>query len=117
MSATTQQKRARRVERRAIPEVVEAVRSGKLSVRLADQLLYLPKAQQKSELDRRLTEIAERERKHAIVARTIREYLDTTLKVDLQELNERIRKALAWSPGPPEYVEKLYQPISTDEVA
>jgi Asp-tRNA(Asn)/Glu-tRNA(Gln) amidotransferase B subunit len=95
MSATTQQKRARRVERRAIPEIVEAVRSGKLSVRLADQLLYLPKAEQKAELERRLKAVADRERISALVAQTIREYLDTTLKVDLQELNERIRDAMA----------------------
>jgi hypothetical protein len=95
MSATTQEKRARRVERRASPEIVEAVRSGKLSVRLADQLLYLPKAEQKSELTRRLKAVADRERISALVAQTIREYLDTTLKVDLQELNERIRDALA----------------------
>ena len=95
MSATTQEKRARRVERRAIPEVVEAVRSGKLSVRLADQLLYLPKAQQKAELTRRLKAVEDRKRISATVARTIREYLDTTLKVDLQELNKRIREALS----------------------
>ena len=95
MSATTQQKRARRVERRAIPEIVEAVRSGKLSVRLADQLLYLPKAEQKAELTRRLKAVEDRERISATVARTIREYLDTTSKVDLQELNERIRSALS----------------------
>jgi Asp-tRNA(Asn)/Glu-tRNA(Gln) amidotransferase B subunit len=95
MSATTQEKRARRVERRAIPEVVEAVRSGKLSIRLADQLLYLPKTEQKSELTRRLKAVEDRERISALVAQTIRQYLDTTSKVDLQELNERIREALA----------------------
>jgi hypothetical protein len=97
MSATTQEKRARRVERRAIPEVVEAVRSGKLSVRLADQLLYLPKAQQKAELDRRLKAVEDRERISATVARTIREYLDCLegRKVDLGALNLRIREALS----------------------
>jgi hypothetical protein len=55
----------------------------------------LPKAQQKVELDRRLKAVEDRERIGATVARTIREYLDTTLKVDLQELNERIRQALS----------------------
>ena len=95
MSATTQAKRLRRVEHRAIPEIVAAVRSGKLSIRLADQLLYLPKAEQKAELTRRLKAAEDRERISATVARTIREYLDTTLKVDLQELNERIREALS----------------------
>jgi hypothetical protein len=97
MSATTQEKRARRVERRAIPEVVEAVRSGKLSVRLADQLLYLPKAEQKAELTRRLKAVEDRERISATVARTIREYLDGLegRKVDLGTLNQRIREALS----------------------
>jgi hypothetical protein len=97
MSATTQEKRARRVERRAIPEVAEAVRSGKLSVRLADQLLYLPKAQQKAELERRLKAVEDRERLSATVARTIREYLDSLngRRVDLVELGKIIREALA----------------------
>jgi transcription elongation GreA/GreB family factor len=95
MSATTETKRLRRVERRAIPEIVAAVHTGQLSVRLADQLLYLPKAEQKAELDRRLEAVEDRERISALVARTIREYLDTASKVDLKELNQRIRSAIA----------------------
>jgi hypothetical protein len=94
MSATTQAKRLRRVERRAIPEIVAAVHTGKLSARLADQLLYLPKGEQKAELDRRLKAIDDRERISALVAQTIREYSDTASKVDLQELNQRIREAI-----------------------
>jgi hypothetical protein len=94
MSATTQARRLRRVERRAIPEIVAAVHTGKLSLRLVDQVLYLPKAEQKAELHRRLNAIEDRERISAAVARTIREYLNTTSKVDLQELNERIRSAI-----------------------
>jgi hypothetical protein len=91
-AATT--KRQRRIERRCIAPVVEALHAGQISPRSADVFLRLTPEEQKVELERRLAEIAERERRHAIVARTIREYLDTTSKVDLQELNERIRLAI-----------------------
>jgi hypothetical protein len=95
VSATTQEKRARRVERRAIPEIVEAVRVGKLSLRLADQMLYLPRARQRAELQRRLKAIEDRERISARVAAEIRQYLDTHPKVDLLELNQRLKAAIA----------------------
>ena len=97
MSATTQVKRLRRVERRAIPEIVAAVHTGKLSVRLADQLLYLPKAQQKVELERRLALAQERETRNRLVAETVRSYLDTLngQKVDLHQLGKIIQNALA----------------------
>jgi hypothetical protein len=92
---TSQAKRTKRIERRCIAPVVAALRAGQISPRSADAFLRLTPQEQKVELERRLAEIAERERKHATVARTVREYLDTTTKVDLQELNERIREALS----------------------
>jgi hypothetical protein len=95
VSATTKEKRERRVMRRALPEIVQAVRSGKLSLRLADQLLYLPRARQRAELQRRLKAIEDRERISARVAAEIREYLDTHPKVDLLELNRRLKAAIA----------------------
>jgi len=76
MSATTKDKRERRVLRRSVPEVVEAIHAGKLSVRLADQLLYLPRAKQRTELQRRLHAQDEFERRSRVAAETIREYLD-----------------------------------------
>jgi hypothetical protein len=95
MPSPGQTKRISRIRRRAIPAVREAYERGDISAKRADILLYLPADQQAAELERRLAEIAEREQKHAIVARTIREYLDTVSKVDLQELNQRIREALS----------------------
>ena len=97
MSATTQAKRLRRVERRASPEIVAAVHAGKLSIRLADQLLYLPRKEQKAELRSRLKAIEDREWQSAITARTIREYLDQLggKRVDLIELGSVIRAALS----------------------
>lgn len=95
MATTT--KRHRRIERRAIPAVREAYERGDISARRADILLYLPADQQAAELERRFAEIAEREQKHATVARTIREYLDGLgeRKVDLVELGNIIKEALA----------------------
>ena len=76
-------KRQRRIEKRCIGPVVAALHAGQISSRSADAFLRLTPEKQKVELERRLSEIAEREQKHATVARTIREYLDTTSKVDL----------------------------------
>jgi hypothetical protein len=95
MSATTKEKRARRVMSRSLPETIEAVQSGKLSMRLADQLLYLPPSKQRSELHHRLKAIEDRERIRARVAAEIRQYLDTHPKVDLLELNQRLKAAIA----------------------
>jgi hypothetical protein len=52
MSATTKEKRERRVMARSLPEVLKAVQAGKLSLRLADQLLFLPQPKQRAELRR-----------------------------------------------------------------
>lgn len=94
MSATTKEKRARRVERRAPPETLEAVQSGKLSMRLADQMLYMPRARQRKELYRRLKSIEDRERICSHVARELCEYMDTHAKIDLLELRQRLHAAV-----------------------
>ena len=96
MPSPGQTKRISRIRRRASPEVREAYERGDISARRADILLYLPPDQQAAELERRFAEIAEREQKHAIVARTIREYLDHLgdQKVDLIELSKLIKEAM-----------------------
>jgi hypothetical protein len=90
-------KRHRRIERRASPEVLEAYRAGRLSPRRADILLHLPAAEQKAELERRLSEAREREVRHQLVASTIRTYLDSLggRPVDLHQLSGIIRQALS----------------------
>jgi hypothetical protein len=76
-------------------KTARAIDFGEISARSADSFLRLTPPEQAAELERRLSEAHERERIHSTVARTIREYLDTTLKVDLQEINQRIREALS----------------------
>ncbi len=100
MSATTQAKRLRRVERRAIPEVIEAVHAGKLSVRMADQLLYLPRGKQKAELRSRLKAIEDRERISGTAAEAIRGYLNALdgNRPDLHQLAGIVRSVLARLP-------------------
>ena len=86
----------RRIERRCIPEVAAALHAGQISARRADAFLRLTPAQQTVELEHRLTEAHERERKHRLVAEAIRGYLDGLdgKRVDLVEL-ARIIKDLA----------------------
>ena len=95
MVSTT--KRHRRIERRASAEVLEAYRAGRITARRADILLYLPADQQVAELERRLSEVHEREARHAVVSATIKRYLDELgdQRVDLIELGKIIREALA----------------------
>jgi hypothetical protein len=88
-------KRARRLERRCIPAVVEALYAGQISPRSADVFLRLDPRAQAAELERRLSETREREQRHAVVAQTIRAYLDSGVKVDLLELSQKIRAAIA----------------------
>jgi hypothetical protein len=95
LSSTTKAKRIRRIERRAIPELVEAMRNGRISVRTADTLLYLPPDQQTTELQRRLRLARERERKSNAIAGVIRGYLDAHKEVDLEALRSLIQAALA----------------------
>jgi hypothetical protein len=95
LSSTTKAKRIRRIERRAIPELVEAMRNGRISVRMADTLLLLPAEAQLAQLQRRLNEAAQRECKSQLAARTIRQYLNGHQKVDLEALRSLIQAALA----------------------
>jgi hypothetical protein len=66
-----------------------------ISARMADQLLYLPPAQQRAELERRLSALTEREERSRTAAEAIRSYLNTHDRIDLQDLEGRIRQALA----------------------
>jgi hypothetical protein len=93
----TTTKRHRRIERRAIPAVLEAYRAGKISAKRADLLLYLPPTEQAAELERRLSDAREREAKHRRAAATLRGYLDglNGQPPDLHQLNGIIRKALS----------------------
>ena len=95
MLASTQ--RHRRIERRALPEVLEAYRAGQITARRADILLHLPEVEQAAELERRLVLARERERKHRLVAGVIREYLDghNSRRVDLGELAGILRGKLS----------------------
>jgi hypothetical protein len=94
MLTTTQ--RHRRIERRASPEVLEAYRDGRITSRRADILLHLPAAEQKAELERRLSLAREREAQHQLVASAIKTYLDTLngRQVNLLELSGILRQAL-----------------------
>jgi hypothetical protein len=94
LSSTTKAKRIRRIERRAIPELVEAMRNGQISVRMADTLLYLPPQEQLAFLERRLQAAQQREQKSKAIASVIRSYLDAHKEVDLETLCSLMREAL-----------------------
>jgi hypothetical protein len=89
-------KRIRRVERRSLPEALAAYHGGLISVRTLDLMLYWPPERQRTELERRLSDARERERKHRLVAETIRDYLNKLgeRRVDLDALSKTIREAL-----------------------
>jgi hypothetical protein len=95
LSSTTKAKRIRRIKRRAIPELVEAMHKRQISVRVADTLLYLPPQEQLAQLERRLRFAQQRENKSKAIAQTIRTYLDDHQQVDLEELRLLIEGALA----------------------
>jgi hypothetical protein len=99
MPSPGQTKRISRIRRRAIPAVREAYERGDISAKRADTLLYLPADQQVAELERRLSEAHEREARHRLVSESIRGYLDglNGRRVDLNELAQRIREALAFA--------------------
>jgi hypothetical protein len=95
MSSTTRARRIRRIERRATPQLLEAMRTGAISVRTADTLLLLTPDQQAAELQRRLDLIQERQRKSRTASAVIRQYLDSAPKqIDLEELRSLIQEAL-----------------------
>jgi hypothetical protein len=95
MSSTTKVKRISRIERRGTPELVEAMRSGKISVRTADRLFYLLPEEQRVQLQHRLQVAEQRQHRSQTAARVIRDYLGATNRVDLGELQAQIREALA----------------------
>ena len=92
-------RRARRIETRCIPAVIEALHAGQISSRSADIFLRLAPDEQAQELNRRLALAHERETRHRLVASAIRGYLDglNGRRVDLNELAQRIREALAFA--------------------
>jgi hypothetical protein len=97
MGSTTKAKRIARIERRGSPELVDALRRGLISARTADTLFYLSADQQRIQLQRRLAAAKERQRKSQLVAQTIRTYLDSAQRIDLSELQRRIRETLLLS--------------------
>jgi hypothetical protein len=90
-------KRSRRIEKRCIAPVIEALHSGQISPRSADMFLRLTPAEQAQELGRRLALAREREARHRLVADAIRTYLDSLngRQVDLHQLAGIIRQALS----------------------
>ena len=94
MSSNTRAKRISRIERRGTPELVEAMRSGKISSRTADTLFYLPAEEQRVQLKRRLAAVEQREHRSQTAAQVIRDYLGGAQRVDLVELQVAIRSAL-----------------------
>jgi hypothetical protein len=90
-------KRQRRIERRCIAPVIEALHSGQISARSADIFLRLAPAEQQIELTRRLSEARQREECHRLAASAIKQYLDgrgAKRQVDLIELSKLIKNAL-----------------------
>jgi hypothetical protein len=87
----------RRVERRCIAPVVEALHAGQISVKGSKVFLQLSPRKQKAELERRLNKARQREARHRMVASAIRGYLDGLNggRVDLIELSNIIRETLA----------------------
>jgi hypothetical protein len=92
----SQAKRQRRIERRCIVAVVEALHSGRISARSADVFLRLDPDQQAAELDRRLSAARERERRNRLAAEAIRMYLNGLggQRPDLHQLVGVLKAAL-----------------------
>jgi hypothetical protein len=88
-------KRLRRLELRGSPELKAALASGRLSARICETILYMPKAQQSKELRRRLHAQDDAEHRSQVAAETIRKYLDSCDKVNLEDLRRQIRAAIA----------------------
>jgi hypothetical protein len=81
--------RLRRIEKRALPELKQAIEAGFVTVRKADEMLYWPKAKQRAYIEGQQQAF---ERRRAVGA-AIRQYLDglSGRRPDLEEL----RRALA----------------------
>jgi hypothetical protein len=93
MPSVGQQKRISRIRRRAIPEVAQAYKDGKISARKADALLYLDPQEQLTELNRLLSVREETVRRSKIAATVIREYVQAG-KRDLVTLRKDLQAAL-----------------------
>jgi len=94
MSSTTKNKRIARIERRGTPALVQAMRTGQISVRTADSLFYLPAVEQRAQLERRLQAAEQRERRSRLAAGVIRSYLESADQIDLGALHSLIQAAL-----------------------
>jgi len=68
MPSAGTKKRISRIRRRALPEIMAAYQSGKISARRAAQLLYLQPDQQRAELTRLLSIQEEAARRSRIAA-------------------------------------------------
>ena len=87
-------KRISRIARRATPLVREAFKAGKISVRRADQLLYLQPDQQRAELSRLLAVREEAARRSRIAAEVIRRHVNTGNR-DIVALRRDLQLALS----------------------
>jgi hypothetical protein len=86
----------RRIERDSIPEVVEAIASGRLAVAWADEISRLPSGEQEGALAARLEPQARRWRAEREAARAIGGYLDSRergVRPDLEEVWRLLREA------------------------
>jgi hypothetical protein len=92
-------KRISRIRRRATPAVRQAYENGEISAKRADLLLYLAAGEQATQLEACLRQARAKECANRLVADTIRTYLNSLngRRVDLHELGQRIREALAFA--------------------
>jgi hypothetical protein len=86
----------RRISRDSLPEVVEAMRAGRLPLAWADEISRLPRRKQGRELAVRLEEREARGVYEREVARVIAGYLDGLGggRPDLEEVGRVLRRAL-----------------------
>lgn len=89
-------KRISRIRRRAIPEVLQAYRQGRISARRADALLYLEQEQQLAALERLLSDRENAARRSRIAAAAIKAHIDAG-RLDLAAVQEDLRTALSSS--------------------
>src|SRR5215469_974200 len=94
MSSLGTRKRISRISRRAIPEVAEAYRQGRISARRADSLLYLNPIEQREKISSMLSEQNASVRREKIAASILRKHLAEGRR-DLVALREDLRIALS----------------------
>jgi hypothetical protein len=91
-------KRLSRIRRRAIPAVRTAFERGQISARRADTLLYLDPAEQEARISTLLSDRDTKAHAYQRAASVINGYLQEhrgIKRIDLHELERRIREALA----------------------